>query len=496
MEEDARGDSADALDDAFEDGPNEWVSFDDAGDDDAQQNHRADADADADAARVSSPPPTHDAHLTSPSDAREMRRRLEDAEANALRAMSALDAERRDRARERARTRALLRAGGAFSGDGHEENEREDGAGWGTRMVHAYASAPPAPTREALTKFIRRARDGGGGATTKMSLADAEAVMDDFMLMDGAIEKAREESVRREAVLAELRAEVEAGARRARDHDEAHALLTAEIADLRDALRQSKTESNGLAEEITTLNAALESAKMESRDWKSAAEALKRAARGGRVGGAESVGGAGDKMVLLELECALEALTTTRAELEETSARLTETLSRAERAEKREAVAAAALEASEWQTRNAASRGRPADARASRELRERMERAEIRVAQLTERLEGIDGEHAAELSSLKREHERLCLNVKMARLNQDDAAEMLRVEVADAKRDAAERAGAERDAYWRRVLHEERECHANQLESVRRDVEEELLSKNSKLQRLKHDLVQILKDTA
>ena len=201
-------------------------------------------------------------------------------------------------------------------------------------------------------------------------------------------------------------------------------------------------------------------------------------------------------MVLLELECALEALTTTRAELEETSARLTETLSRAERAEKREAVAAAALEASEWQTRNAAPRGRPADVRASRELRERMERAEIRVAQLTERLEGIDREHAAELSSLKREHERLCLNVKMARLNQDDAAEMLRVEVADAKRDAAERAGADRDAYWRRVLHEERECHANQLESVRRDVEEELLSKNSKLQRLKHDLVQILKDTA
>jgi len=484
MEENA----ADALDDAFEDGPNEWVSFDDdAGDDDDEfnQNHRDDADA----------------HLASPSDALQTRRRLEDAEANALRAMSALDAERRDRARERARTRALLRAGGAFTRDENENenetDESEDGAGWGTRMVHAYASAPPAPTREALMKFIRRARDGGGGGgATKMSLVDAEAVMDDFMLMDRAIEKAKEESVSREAVLAELRAEVEAGARRARDHDEAHALLTAEISDLRDALRKSKTESNGLAEEIATLNAALESAKTEALDWKSAAEALKRAARGGGVGGAESVGGAGDKMVLLELECALEALTTTRAELEETSARLTETLSRAERAEKREAVAAAALEASEWQTRNAAPRGRPADARASRELRERMERAEIRVAQLTERLEGIDGEHAAELSSLKREHERLCLNVKMARLNQDDAAEMLRVEVADAKRDAAERAAAERDAYWRRVLHEERECHANQLESVRRDVEEELLSKNSKLQRLKHDLVQILKDTA
>ena len=125
-----------------------------------------------------------------------------------------------------------------------------------------------------------------------------------------------------------------------------------------------------------------------------------------------------------------------------------------------------------------------------------MERAEIRVEQLTERLEGIDGEHDAELSSLKREHERLCLNLKMMHLTHDEATEMMRLEIADVKRDAAESAGAERDAYWRQVLHEERECHANQLESVRRDVEEELLTKNSKLQRLKHDLVQILKDTA
>ena len=359
-------------------------------------------------------------------------------------------------------------------------------------MVGAYARAPPAPSRETLERFVRRAREGGardGGM--KMSLADAKALMDDFEVMDAAIAAAKEESVTREAALAAALAEAEAGARRARDHDEAHALLTAEMNDLKEDLKKSKTESNGLAEEIAALNAALESAKTEARDWKSAADALKRT-RGANVGADR---GAGDKMLILELECALEALTTTRAELEDVSARLTETSTRAERAEKREAVAAAALEASEWRTRNS-PRGRPVDTSASRELRERMERAEIRVEQLTERLEGIDGEHAAELSSLKREHERLCLNLKMMHLTHDDATEMMRLEIADAKRDAAESAGAERDAYWRRVLHEERECHANQLESVRRDVEEELLTKNSKLQRLKHDLVQILKDTA
>ena len=491
----------DGLDDAFEDGPNEWVSFD-AGEDvvdvvDDDESAPMPPRADAKAVSATRAVVDDDDASSSPSETARLRRRLEEAEANALRAMSALDAERGERERERARTRALLRAGGAFASgnDGKDVDDAmtsEDGAGWGTRMVSAYARAPPAPRRETLERFVRRAREGGardGGM--KMSLADAKALMDDFEVMDAAIAAAKEESVTREAALAAALAEAEAGARRARDHDEAHALLTAEMSDLKEDLKKSKTESNGLAEEIAALNAALESAKTEARDWKSAADALKRA-RGANAGVDR---GAGDKMLILELECALEALTTTRAELEDVSARLTETSTRAERAEKREAVAAAALEASEWRTRNS-PRGRPVDTSASRELRERMERAEIRVEQLTERLEGIDGEHDAELSSLKREHERLCLNLKMMHLTHDDATEMMRLEIADAKRDAAESAGAERDAYWRRVLHEERECHANQLESVRRDVEEELLTKNSKLQRLKHDLVQILKDTA
>ena len=66
-----------------------------------------------------------------------------------------------------------------------------------------------------------------------MSLADAKALMDDFEVMDAAIAAAKEESVTREAALAAALAEAEAGARRARDHDEAHALLTAEMSDLK-----------------------------------------------------------------------------------------------------------------------------------------------------------------------------------------------------------------------------------------------------------------------
>ena len=101
---------------------------------------------------------------SSASETARLRRRLEKAEANALRAMSALDAERGERERERARTRALLRAGGAFASgnDGKDVDDAmtsEDGAGWGTRMVSAYARrAAGAETRDVGTIRSTRAR--------------------------------------------------------------------------------------------------------------------------------------------------------------------------------------------------------------------------------------------------------------------------------------------------------------------------------------------------
>jgi len=82
----------------------------------------------------------------------------------------------------------------------------------------------------------------------------------------------------------------------------------------------------------------------------------------------------------------------------------------------------------------------------------------------------------------------------MMHLSHDDATEVMRAEIADATREAATRASAERDEYWRQILNEERECHANQIESVRQDIENELVAKNSKLNRIKHDLVQMLKE--
>ena len=202
----------DGLDDAFEDGPNEWVSFD-AGEDvvdvvDDDKSAPMPPRAHAKAVSATRAVVDDDDASSSPSETARLRRRLEEAEANALRAMSALDAERGERERERARTRALLRAGGAFANgnDGKDVDDAmtsEDGAGWGTRMVSAYARAPPAPRRETLERFVRRAREGGardGGMT--MSLADAKALMDDFEVMDAAIAAAKEESVTREAALA------------------------------------------------------------------------------------------------------------------------------------------------------------------------------------------------------------------------------------------------------------------------------------------------------
>jgi len=152
----------DGLDDAFEDGPNEWVSFD-AGEDvvdvvDDDKSAPMPPRAHAKAVSATRAVVDDDDASSSPSETARLRRRLEEAEANALRAMSALDAERGERERERARTRALLRAGGAFASgnDGKDVDDAmtsEDGAGWGTRMVSAYARAPPA----------RPARGGRGG---------------------------------------------------------------------------------------------------------------------------------------------------------------------------------------------------------------------------------------------------------------------------------------------------------------------------------------------
>ena len=84
----------------------------------------------------------------------------------------------------------------------------------------------------------------------------------------------------------------------------------------------------------------------------------------------------------------------------------------------------------------------------------------------------------------------------MQRLTTDDAAELARVEIVDATRAAAERAAEERDTHWRRILEDERECHQNQIEQMKREVQDEIVSKNFKLTRLKRDLVQMLKDAA
>jgi hypothetical protein len=157
-------------------------------------------------------------------------------------------------------------------------------------------------------------------------------------------------------------------------------------------------------------------------------------------------------------------------------------------------VAAAALEASESRLKASPSTAAVGDNGASRALKERLDRAEVRVAQLTRRLDAIGCEHRKELETLQAEHERLCLNLKMMHLSHDDATEVMRAEIADATREAATRASAERDEYWRQILNEERECHANQIESVRQDIENELVAKNSKLNRIKHDLVQMLKE--
>lgn len=428
------------------------------------------------------------------TEAREFERtraRLAEAEANALRATSALDAERAARERERARYEELLRVKGDDGSDGSEEGGR---AGWGTRVVAALARAEPTPRREALERFVRRARAGEGAREDggwKMTLVDAEAILEELKTHDAVLSAAREEAAMREALLAKFQAEAESSALRLRDHDEAHALLTAEIGDLRDALTKSTAESNALAEETTALNEALTNAKAEALEWKRAADVLKRM-QGVTV---DASAKSGDKMLILELECALEALTTTRAELEEVTLRLMETTQRAERAEKREAVAAAALEASESRAKRSVMRDVGANG-VNRDLKERLERAEVRVAQLQRRLDQMDGEHAEELLRLQREHERLSLNLKTTHLTQNDATELMRLEIADVKREAAERAGQERDEFWQRVLEEEREAHANQMDAIKRNMEKELVTKSSKLQRFRQDLVQMLKETS
>ena len=434
-----------------------------------------------------------------------LRELLDDAEANALAAVSALDRERAEWKIERVRAQKLVRA--AMVGDDDDSGDDDDGANVATRVVFAFANCGKTPRRAELDAFVARARagkrhasnendiGGGGGGGLRITLAEAEAMCEDFRIMDAALQRAKSESTSQEALLAQTQAELEASTRRLRDHDEAHALLTAEIGDLREALRASKTEANALAEEVTSMSESLTRAKTDALEWKNAAATLKEMNGGadGLTSGAAK--GAKDPILVLELECAIEALTTTRAELEESESRLKEMTRRADLAEKREAVAAAALAASESHGASDVSR-RASGNTASREVRERLERTEIRVAQLTRRLESIDAEHDAEMENLRKEHERVCLNVKMQRLTTDDAAEFARVEIVDATRAAAERAAEERDAHWRRILEDERECHQNQIEQMKREVQDEIVSKNFKLTRLKRDLVQMLKDAA
>jgi len=521
-------------DDAFEElgrEATEWVSFGvdesgtndggvrEDGDDFVGLNLNADeADTDKDASTTmrenvvettmaspsssSSPSASSVRRLT--AECARLRELLDDAEANALAAVSALDRERAEWKIERVRAQKLVRA--AMVGDDDDRGDDDDGTNVATRVVFAFANCGKTPRRAELDAFVARARAGkrhasnekdisGGGGGLRITLAEAEAMCDDFRIMDAALQSAKSESTAREALLAQTQAELEASTRRLRDHDEAHALLTAEIGDLREALRASKTEANALAEEVTSMSESLTRAKTDALEWKNAAATLKELNRGAEGLTSGAAKGAKDPILVLELECAIEALTTTRAELEESESRLKEMTRRADLAEKREAVAAAALAASQSHSASDVSR-RASGNNASREVRERLERTEIRVAQLTRRLESIDAEHDAEMENLRKEHERVCLNVKMQRLTTDDAAELARVEIVDATRAAAERAAEERDTHWRRILEDERECHQNQIEQMKREVQDEIVSKNFKLTRLKRDLVQMLKDAA
>ena len=141
------------------------------------------------------------------------------------------------------------------------------------------ASEEETVERDALERFVRRARSGEGAREDggiRMTLADAEAVLEDLKTRDVVLARAKEEATTREALLAKFQAEAESSTRKLRDHDEAHALLTAEIGDLRDALAKTRAESNALAEETTALSEALESAKAEALEWKRAADVLKR----------------------------------------------------------------------------------------------------------------------------------------------------------------------------------------------------------------------------
>ena len=248
-----------------------WISF---GDDDA-----TDATVDARAGRGDAR--ETDVRAEDVDELARARARLVEAETNALRATSALDAERRRREEERARTRGLILAAAGCATI--ETSARDDfgesaDAMGGTRMVSAYAAAERGGERRALERFVERAREGKTASEggVKMTLADAEAVLEDFRTQDAVLEAAKSEATMREALLARLQAETESSARRLRDHDEAHALLTAEISDLRQALAKSKSEANGLAEETTALNEALTSAKAEALEWKNAAETLKQ----------------------------------------------------------------------------------------------------------------------------------------------------------------------------------------------------------------------------
>jgi hypothetical protein len=86
-----------------------------------------------------------------------LRELLDDAEANALAAVSALDRERVEWKIERVRAQKLVRA--AMVGDDDDSGDDDDGANIATRVVFAFANCGKTPRRAELDAFVARARE-------------------------------------------------------------------------------------------------------------------------------------------------------------------------------------------------------------------------------------------------------------------------------------------------------------------------------------------------
>ena len=79
-------------------------------------------------------------------------------------------------------------------------------------------------------------------------------------------------------------------------------------------------------------------------------------------------------------------------------------------------------------------------------------------------------------------------------LSNDDATEMMRLEIEDAKRDVAERVTMERDEFWQRTVKEIQQVHINQLDSLKSKAGDELLVKEKNLAKMKTQLVRLLEE--